>query len=92
MSTQIKQTIQSGLPTLAVDVPDAAFEAMSKNSAWTTDDNPEAWKTIYTSFPAQQTAYAYQIREAIEKRKEDGCKFVLLFAVRSERVCLLDLA
>jgi len=91
MSMQVKHAVQSGLPTLAVDVPDVVFEAMAKDTEWITDENPEAWRTILASFPTQQTAYAYQIKEAIGKRKEEGCKFVLLFTVRGERVCLLDL-
>jgi len=88
---QIKQAVQSGLPTLAVDAPIPAFEAMAKNAAWTREDDHEAWKSVLASFPAQQSGYAYQIKEAIVKRREEGCKFVLLFAVRGERVCLLDL-
>lgn len=91
MSTQVKQAVHSGLPTLAMDVSDAVFEAMVKNTGWITDEDPEAWRAILSSFPTQQNTYAYQIKEAIGKRKEEGCKFVLLFAVRGERVCLLDL-
>ena len=88
---QIKQAVQSGLPTLAVDVPVLAFEAMAKNAAWTKEDDHEAWKAVLAGFPAQQSGYAYQIKDAIVKRREEGCKFILLFAVRGERVCLLDL-
>lgn len=91
-SVQIKEAVQSGLPTLAVDVPMLAFETMAKNAAWTKDDEQEAWKSVLASFPAQQAGYAYQIKDAISKRREDGCKFILLFAVRGERVCLLDLS
>lgn len=91
-SVQIKQAVQSGLPTLAVDVPMLAFETMAKNAAWTKDDEQEAWKSVLASLPAQQAGYAYQIKDAIAKRRDDGCKFILLFAVRGERVCLLDLS
>lgn len=90
-SVQIKQAVQSGLPTLAVDVSIPAFEAMAKNAAWTKDDDQEAWKSVLAGFPAQQAGYAYQIKDAVGKRREEGCKFILLFAVRGERVCLLDL-
>ena len=68
-----------------------AFEAMAKNAAWAKDDDQEAWKSVLASFPAQQTGYAHQIKYAIAKRREEGCKFILLFAVRGERICLLDL-
>ena len=64
---------------------------MAKNAAWTRDEENETWKAVLTNFPAQQTGYAYQIKDAIAKRREEGCKFILLFAVRGERVCLLDL-
>ena len=90
-SVQIKEAVQSGLPTLAIDVGVPTFEAMAKNAAWTREDDHEAWKYVLASFPAQQTGYAYQIKDAIVKRREEGCKFILLFAVRGERVCLLDL-
>ena len=90
-SVQIKQAAQSGLPTLAVDVPGPTFEAMAKNAGWTREDDQETWKAVLASFPAQQTGYAYQIKDAIAKRREEGCKFILLFAVRGERVCLLDI-
>jgi translation initiation factor 2-alpha kinase 4 len=79
------------MPTLAVDVPAPAFEAMAKNAAWTKDDDQEAWKAVLASFPAQQTAYAHQIKDAVAKRREEGCMFIFLFAVRGERVCLLEL-
>ena len=69
-----------------------AFETMAKNAAWTKDDEQEAWKSVLASFPAQQAVYAHQIKEAIAKKREDGCKFILLFAVRGERVSLLDLS
>jgi eukaryotic translation initiation factor 2-alpha kinase 4 len=80
------------LPTLAVDVPIPVFEAMAKNAAWTKDDDQDAWKSVLAGFPAQQTGYAHQIKDAIAKRRDEGCKFILLFAVRGERVCLLDLS
>jgi translation initiation factor 2-alpha kinase 4 len=74
-----------------MDVSDSVFEAMIKNTGWITDEDPEAWREIFASFPTHQAAYAHQIKEAIGKRKEEGCKFMLLFAVRGERVYLLDL-
>lgn len=64
---------------------------MAKSAAWTKDDDQEAWKSVLAGFPAQQAGYAYQIKDAVAKRREEGCKFILLFAVRGERVCLLDL-
>ena len=87
---QIKTAIQSGLPTLAIDVPPAVFDSMTKNSAWITEE--EAWKTIFSTLSNQQAAYAHQIREVAERRKAEGCHYILLFAVREERVQLLALS
>lgn len=46
---------------------------------------------MVSSFPAQHTAYAQQVREAAVKRKAEGHPYILLFAVREERVQLLTL-
>lgn len=87
---QIKSAVQSGLPILAVDVPTSLFDAMMKSTTWITDD--EAWKVIIGSFAPSHSAYAWQLREAVGKKKSDGYQFVLLFAVREERVHLLTLS
>jgi eukaryotic translation initiation factor 2-alpha kinase 4 len=79
------------LPTLAVDVPIPALEAMARSAAWIQYDNPEAWKSVLANFTAQQTEYAHQIKDAVQKKWEEGCRYLLLMAVRGERVCLLDL-
>jgi len=82
--------LQSGMPTLGVDVPPAVFEEMGKNANWAADD--DAWKTILAGFPTQHVPYAHQIRDAVAKRKADGLKFMILFAVREERASLLTLS
>ncbi|KAL4251194.1 non-specific serine/threonine protein kinase [Abortiporus biennis] len=82
--------VQSGMPVIAIDVPSTVFEEMTKNSSWVTDEDP--WKSILTGFPTLHTQYAQQIRDAVRKRKDDGLKFVILFAVREERASLLVLA
>lgn len=78
------------MPTLAVDVPPAVFEDMTGNSAWIAEE--ESWKSLISMFPNSQTAYAHQVRDAILKRKAEGHRFMLLFAVREERVQLLNLS
>ncbi|KAF9457367.1 kinase-like domain-containing protein [Collybia nuda] len=88
-SVQFKSAVQTGLPTLAVDVPPVVFDAMIKSSAWITDE--DAWRPIVATFPAQHTAYAQQLREAAIKRKTEGHSYILLFAVREERVQLVTL-
>jgi translation initiation factor 2-alpha kinase 4 len=78
------------MPILAVDVPTSLFDAMTKTTAWITDD--EAWRTIISSFAPSHSAYAAQVREAIGKRCDDGHLFLLLFAVRDERIHILPLS
>ncbi|KAF8345771.1 kinase-like domain-containing protein [Amanita rubescens] len=86
---QLKNSIQTGLPILAVDVPSLVFDAMTRSGSWITDE--EAWKMVLNTFPAQNTAYAQQIREAAAKRRTEGHRFLILFAVREERIQLLTL-
>jgi translation initiation factor 2-alpha kinase 4 len=87
---QIKTAVQSGMPMLAVDVPTSLFDAMMKNTIWIIDD--EAWRAIVGSVAPSHSAYAWQVREAVGKKKADGYQFLLLFAVREERVHLLTLS
>jgi eukaryotic translation initiation factor 2-alpha kinase 4 len=87
---QIKLAVQNGMPILAVDVPTSLFDAMTKTTGWTTDD--EAWRNIISSFAPSHSAYAGQVREAVGKRRTDGYPFLLLFAVREERIHLLSLS
>ncbi|KAJ6576175.1 hypothetical protein DFH09DRAFT_1454036, partial [Mycena vulgaris] len=86
---EIESGVQAGMPILAVDVLPYVFDAMIKSSTWLTDE--EIWKALAATFPVQQWAYAQQIREAAVKRKAEGYPYILLFAVREERVQLLKL-
>ncbi|KAK2467467.1 hypothetical protein APHAL10511_000322 [Amanita phalloides] len=85
---QLKNSVQSGLPILAVDVPAAVFDAM-RSGSWTTDE--DAWKNVLNHFPSQNTTYAQQVRDAVAKRRAEGHRFMILFAVKEERVQLLML-
>ncbi|TFY68401.1 hypothetical protein EVJ58_g1031 [Rhodofomes roseus] len=87
---EVKQAATAGMPTLAVDVPTSVFDELSKNASWVTDD--EAWKAISAMLPAQYGAYTNQLREAVIKKKADGQKYILLFAVKDERISLLTLS
>ncbi|KAA1478685.1 Serine/threonine-protein kinase [Dentipellis sp. KUC8613] len=87
---KIKSAFVSGIPTIAIDVPPATFDAMSKSSTWVTED--EAWKAIAMTFPTQSAGYASQVRESIAKRRAEGHRFILLFAVREERAHLMTLS
>ncbi|KAG5719281.1 Serine/threonine-protein kinase gcn2 [Termitomyces sp. T112] len=87
---ELRSAFQTGLPTLAVDVLPAVFDAMTGNSAWIAEEDP--WKSIVSMFPSSYTTYAHQVREAILKRKAEGHRYMLLFAVREDRVQLLNLS
>ena len=89
-SMKVKTSAQTGMPTLAVDLPAAVFDAMVRSSQWITDE--EAWRGIMSLFPTQHSAYAQQVREAAAKRKEEGFAYILLYAVREDRIQLLALA
>lgn len=80
---------QSNVPIIAVDVSDSVFDQMTKSTAWLTDEN--AWKALVAHFPTSQSSYAHQIREAVLRRKADGCRFLILFAVKEERPFLVNL-
>jgi translation initiation factor 2-alpha kinase 4 len=82
--------MQTGMPTIAVDVSTDVFDAMIRNPNWVNDE--EAWKSLAAAFPPQMSAYAHQVREAVTKRKNEGHHYLLLFGVRDERVQLLDLS
>jgi translation initiation factor 2-alpha kinase 4 len=62
---------------------------MVRNSSWITDE--EAWKVMLNLFPPQSTAYAQQIREAAAKKRAESHRFLILFAVKDEKVQLLSL-
>ncbi|TFK38831.1 hypothetical protein BDQ12DRAFT_605427 [Crucibulum laeve] len=87
---QIKNSVQAGMPVVAVDVVPEVFEAMIRSSAWLKDE--DAWKAIASAFPAGQSAYAQQLRETAQKRKAEGHAYVLIYAVREERIQLLSLS
>ena len=65
------------------------FDALTRGTAWLSDEN--AWKALLAQFPPSQASYANQIREAVLRRRADGCRFLILFAVKEERPFLLSL-
>ena len=89
MSLRVHSAVRSGIPVIAIDIPANVFDALCRSSNWLTDD--ETWKAVVSSFPLSSTGYAPQIREAISRRQGEGHRFVLLFAVRDERIHLLAL-
>ncbi|KAI0029609.1 kinase-like domain-containing protein [Vararia minispora EC-137] len=86
---QIQSAAQSGIPMVAVDVGPVTFDLLCKSPVWLTDD--DAWKAVVSSFPIPNPSYANQIREAINRRRYDGARFVILFGVREERSHLMTM-
>jgi translation initiation factor 2-alpha kinase 4 len=89
MGLRVCSAVRSGIPVIAIDTPANVFDLLCQSSSWVTDD--ETWKTVAASFALSSTGYAPQIREAISRRQAEGHRFVLLFAVRDERVHLFAL-
>jgi len=87
---QVKSAVQAGMPVVAIDVPPTVLDSMIRSSAWITED--EAWRNLMPDFLPQHFVYASQVREAVAKRKAEGLHFILLFAVREERIHLLNLS
>ncbi len=85
----MKRAMSQGMPFIAVDVPPNVFEMMTRSSIWITDD--EAWKGIVSAFPSGSGPYAQQIREAVAKWKAEKKNWVILNAVREDRVQILSL-
>ncbi|KAH6903402.1 other/PEK/GCN2 protein kinase [Coprinopsis sp. MPI-PUGE-AT-0042] len=85
---KVKTSLQTGMPTVAVDVPTTIFDAMCRSPAWLTED--DAWKSLVYSFPGGH-GYAAQIRDSVLKHKDEGHAYILLFAVKEERIQLLAL-
>jgi translation initiation factor 2-alpha kinase 4 len=88
-AARVKAAAVAGLPVLALDVPATLFDALVRSAAWVSDD--EAWRPLVGAFPVGQGAYAQQIRDAAARRRAEGHAFLLLSAVRDERVGLLTL-
>ncbi|KAG9310494.1 hypothetical protein JVU11DRAFT_9640, partial [Chiua virens] len=88
--TNLKTAITNGVPMLAIDVPGTVFDALVKSATWIHDD--ETWKPIVAAMPPLQTTYAFQLRDAVAKRKAEGHPFIILYATREERIQILSLS
>ncbi|KAF8610330.1 Serine/threonine-protein kinase [Ceratobasidium sp. AG-I] len=85
----VRQACTNGIQVLAADVPLSAFNAMTANIAWITDD--DAWKTVLAAFPKDQSSHAAQVRGEFVKKKAQGHKLLLLLSVRDDRTFLFTL-
>lgn len=88
---EIRGSVLNGLPVIAVDVAPVIFDAMTRTSAWITDD--DAWRSILALFPSGNSPYAQQVRDTVIRKKAENpsCGYALLFAVKEERMQLLKM-
>ncbi|KAF9267032.1 hypothetical protein L218DRAFT_920740 [Marasmius fiardii PR-910] len=77
----------TGIPVIALDVSQSLFNTLTAASNWVTDE--ESFKALQGEFVT--TAYGQQVREAVARKKADGCGWVFFFAVKEERVGILKL-
>jgi len=89
-SSSLRESMQHGLPIIAVDIPAAAFNAMISDSGagWLT--NEEAWRDILAAMPEIPSGRALGIKEALLKKKEEGKQHVLLFHIQNERAFVFN--
>ncbi|KAF8758790.1 Anticodon binding domain of tRNAs [Rhizoctonia solani] len=89
LQNAVRQACSTGIQILAVDAPTSAFNALTAGTSWLSDD--DAWKTVLTAFPKEQTAHAANVREEFLAKKAQGHKLLLLLSVRDERAFLFSL-
>jgi len=91
MGVDLKQTLLSnGIPTIAADVSSAAFAALSADTSWITSG--EAWKSLVGEYRALgYGGIGANVKEVVERKKAEGCRWVVLFSVRDDRAFLLRL-
>jgi len=87
----VEQQFHSGTPLLAVHVAPPSFDALVLHPDWWREGESEALKLVLDAFPAPST-YPQQIREAIQKKKAEGAKYLLLLSLRDDRLNLLSLS
>jgi len=95
MGTDLKEALlANAIPTIAADIPSAAFAALSADTSWMT--NGEAWKSVVGEYPALGHTGGGgggggSLREVVVRKKGEGCRWVLLFSVRDDRAFLVQL-
>ncbi|KAH8828108.1 other/PEK/GCN2 protein kinase [Flagelloscypha sp. PMI_526] len=77
-SDRVLKAMNSGMPTLAIDVPVSLFDLMVRDSQWITND--DLWKSMTSQ--TITPSHAFQIREAVVFRKNEGHDYLLLFCGR----------
>ncbi|ELU43948.1 anticodon binding domain-containing protein [Rhizoctonia solani AG-1 IA] len=81
LQNAVRQACSTGIQILAVDAPTSAFNALTAGTSWLSDD--DAWKTVLTAFPKEQTAHAANVREEFLAKKAQGHKLLLLLSVNT---------
>jgi translation initiation factor 2-alpha kinase 4 len=85
------QLHSAGIPVVALHIASSSFDAMILHPEWLKDGDSEAMRPVMDTF-SPSTSYAVQIREAILKKKSEGCKFILLLSLKDDRLHLVNLS
>ena len=73
---------------LGLDLPSTVFDILSRGDQWVTDD--EVWRAVVAGLASSERGYANQIRDVVLRRKEEGAKFLMLYAVKEDRLAVLN--
>jgi translation initiation factor 2-alpha kinase 4 len=83
----LRDAIQpQNLAIIGVDVPPAAWAALTSSQAWITSDS--AWRMLLDETPQLQKEVAMQLRDYINNKKSAGQNYIYVFSLRDEKLFL----
>ncbi|KAG9057226.1 hypothetical protein FS842_008151 [Serendipita sp. 407] len=86
----IRDSIQcSNHGVIGVDMHPSAWNAITANQAWITNDT--AWRTLLEETPQLQKEVGVQLREHINAKRNEGKKLVFVVSLRDEKLFLFHL-
>lgn len=87
---EIRDALQgSNQAVIAVDIPPAAWNAITASQTWITNDT--AWKTLLDETPQLQKEVGTQLREQINSKRNSGQNLIFVFSLRDEKLFLYHL-
>ncbi|KAG8905299.1 hypothetical protein FRB99_000272 [Tulasnella sp. 403] len=90
LESELRASVMSGLPVIAVETSAKALEALCANTAWVTSDI--AWKSILSELKEELShAMAQQLRDAVVKKSAEvtGQRIIGLISLKEERIFLI---
>lgn len=83
----IREALQNANNAIvAVDLPSAAWNAITANQAWVTND--AAWKALLDETPQLPKEVGTQLRDHINSKRNAGHDLIFVFSLRDERLFL----